>query len=80
MGTATPVNITLLPLPPKSPRLNPQENIWQYLRQDFLVDRVFANYEAILDACQHAWRSLTAEAGRIASIGTRDWGLMRQYL
>ena len=75
-----PANITLLPLPPKSPELNPQENIWQYLRQNFLSNSVFASYEAILDACQHAWCSLTAEAGRIASIGSRDWAMMRQYL
>src|SRR5215510_9690295 len=73
-----PTNITMLPLPPKSPELNAQENIWQYLRQNFLSNRVFASYEAILDACQHAWCSLTAEAGRIASIGTRDWAIMRQ--
>ena len=73
-----PANITMLPLPPKSPELNAQENIWQYLRQNFLSNRVFASYEAILDACQHAWCSLTAEAGRIASIGTRDWAVMRQ--
>jgi hypothetical protein len=50
------------------------------LRQNFLSNRVFASYEAILDACQHAWRSLTAEAGRIAPIGTRDWAIMRQSL
>ena len=29
-----PKNISLLPLPPKSPELNPTENIWQYLRAD----------------------------------------------
>jgi transposase len=52
----------MLPLPPKSPELNAQENIWQYLRQNFLSNRVFASYEAILDACQHAWCSLNAEA------------------
>jgi transposase len=47
-----PANITMLPLLPKSPELNTQENIWQYLRQTFLSNRVFASYEAILDACQ----------------------------
>jgi len=26
-----PPNISLLPLPPKSPELNPVENVWQYL-------------------------------------------------
>ena len=44
-----PANITMLPLPPKSPELNAQENIWQYLRQNFLSNRVFASYEAILE-------------------------------
>jgi hypothetical protein len=27
-----PDNITLMPLPPKSPELNPVENIWQFIR------------------------------------------------
>ncbi len=29
-----PENVTLLPLPPYSPELNPVENLWQYLRQN----------------------------------------------
>jgi transposase len=28
-----PDNISLLPLPPYSPELNPVENVWQFLRQ-----------------------------------------------
>ena len=28
-----PDNISLLPLPPKSPESNPTENVWQFLRQ-----------------------------------------------
>lgn len=27
-----PANITIVPLPPKCPELNPQENVWQFLR------------------------------------------------
>ena len=45
-----PTNISLLPLPPRSPELNPVENIWQYLRQSCLSNRVFDGYDAILDA------------------------------
>jgi hypothetical protein len=48
----------LLPLPPYSPELNPQENIWQYLRQNYLANRVFETYEAIVDACCDAWNKL----------------------
>ncbi len=68
-----PNNISLLPLPPYSPELNPQENIWQYLRQNQLANRIFETYDAIVDACCHAWNSLTAQPERITSIATRDW-------
>ena len=36
-----PNNITLMPLPPKSPELNPVENIWQFIRDNWLSNRVF---------------------------------------
>jgi len=68
-----PTNITLVPLPPACPELNAAENIWQYLRQTYLGNRVFDSYNAILDACQDAWRKLLAETGRITSIAERKW-------
>ena len=37
-----PDNITIVPLPPKCPELNPQENVWQFLRDNWLSNRVFA--------------------------------------
>ena len=57
---AVPKNITILLLPSRSPELNPVENIWQYLRQNWLSNRVFDDYEAILDAGCEAWRRLIA--------------------
>jgi transposase len=36
-----PSNVTLMPLPPASPELNPVENVWQFLRQTYLSARVF---------------------------------------
>jgi len=68
-----PGNITLFHLPPYSPELNPVENIWQYLRQNQLSNRVFDSYENIVDICCEAWNALAAETGRIRSIATRDW-------
>jgi transposase len=73
-----PANITLLPLPARSPELNPTENIWQYLRQTWLSNRVFENYDDICTACCLTWNKLLAEAGRIASIATRDWAIIGQ--
>ena len=40
-----PHNISLLPLPPRSPELNPQENIWQFMRQNWLSNRIFKFFE-----------------------------------
>jgi DDE superfamily endonuclease len=74
-----PANMTLIMLPPACPELNAAENIWQYLRQTYLSNRVFEGYQDILDACQHAWRKLLAEPGRIASIATRQWAMIGQY-
>jgi len=68
-----PDNITLLHLPSYSPELNPVENVWQYLRQNFLSNRVFADYEAIVQACCDAWNALIDLPDRITSIATRSW-------
>src|SRR6185436_15583560 len=45
-----PKNITLVFLPSRAPELNPVENIWQYLRQNWLSNRVFETYETIIEA------------------------------
>lgn len=68
-----PDNISLLPLPPYSPELNPAENVWAYLRGNHLSNRVWETYEDIVDACCIAWNALIAEPARITSIGSRDW-------
>ena len=40
-GLIVPPNITLIPLPAKCPELNPQENIWRFMRENWLSNRVF---------------------------------------
>ncbi len=71
-----PDNITPLPLPPVSPELNPVENLWQYLRQTYLSNRVFEDYEAILHACCDAWNALLQSSGKIKSITSREWATL----
>ena len=68
-----PKNITIILLPSRSPELNPVENIWQYLRQNWLSNRVFPTYGAILDAGCQAWNRLIAQPETITSIGMRKW-------
>ncbi len=73
-----PENLSLLFLPPKSPELNPVENIWQYIRQTWLAARVFENYDAILDVGCQAWNKLITMPEVITSIGSRDWAKVGQ--
>ena len=73
-----PKNLTLIFLPSRAPELNPVENIWQYLRQTWLSNRVFDTYEQIIDAACDAWRRLIAQPNTITSIGSREWALTGQ--
>ena len=68
-----PPNITIMPLPAKCPELNPVENVWQFMRDNWLSNRVFKSYDAILEHCCEAWNKLTDQPWRIMSISMRDW-------
>ncbi|MEF2548043.1 IS630 family transposase [Aurantimonas sp. E1-2-R+4] len=68
-----PHNITLMPLPPKAPELNPVENLWQFIRDNWLSNRIFQSYDDILDHACRAWRNIEAQPWRIMSIGMRQW-------
>jgi len=68
-----PANMTILPLPPKSPGLNPVENIWQFMRDNWLSNRVFKSCDDIVDHCCHAWRTLRSQPWKIISIRNRKW-------
>ena len=71
-------NITPILLPSRSPELNPVEQVWQYLRRNFLSNRVFDTYDAIIDAACDAWRKLLTRPSTISSIGMRDWAHIGQ--
>jgi transposase len=68
-----PDNMTLLPLPPRAPELNPVENIWQFIRDNWLSNRVFKSYDDILALSCDAWNSLIDQPWKIMSIGHRKW-------
>lgn len=68
-----PTNITLLQLPPKAPELNPVENVWQFLRNNWLSNRVFGSYDHTLDHCCEAWNKLVDRPWCIMTIGLRQW-------
>jgi len=68
-----PANITLLPLPPKCPELNVMENVWQFMRDNWLSNLVFHDHNDITGHCCFYWNRLIDQPWRITSIGMRDW-------
>ena len=75
-----PNNISPLPLPPRSPELNGQENIWQFIRQNLLSNRIFESFDDIVDHCCHAWNKLIDQPWKIMSLARRDWTIIGQQI
>jgi hypothetical protein len=75
-----PSNISPLPLPPRSPELNGQENIWQFIRQNLLSNRIFESFDDIVDHCCHAWNKLIDQPWKIMSLARRDWTIIGQQI
>jgi len=69
-------NLTLLPLPPASPELNPCEQIWRKLREDALSNRCFQDEEDVVQSCCDAWNAFTDQANSIRSLCTRGWATL----
>ena len=53
--------------------LNPVENIWQFMRDNWLSNRIFHSERNIVDHRCNAWNKLIDQPWRIMSIGLRDW-------
>ena len=72
-----PLNISLLHLPPYSPELNPVEQVWHFLKQYFLSNRTFKDWDDIANACVKAWNAFVSEPLRIKSLCSRKWASVR---
>ena len=68
-----PKNVTLVPLPPYAPELNPIENVWAYLRGNKLAITVFDSYDDIVEKACDAWMFFANDQKRVATITTREW-------
>jgi hypothetical protein len=72
-GLELPDNISLLRLPSAAPELNPVENVWEYLRSNWLAISVFDDYDAIVEACCAAWNRFAQDPDTVTSITSRSW-------
>ena len=68
-----PDTIALMVLPPRSPELDPVENVWQFMRDNWLSNRIFKDYDDIVVHCCAAWNKLVDQPWKIMSIGLREW-------
>ena len=68
-----PDNITLLPLPPYAPELNPVENVRACLRANRLAISVFETYDEIVTQCCNAWNFFANDIATVRSITIREY-------
>lgn len=71
-----PNNLSILPLPPYSPELNPVEQIWQQLRQSDWANRRFKNYDEIINVCCQAWNTFASQPDIVRKLCSRKWALL----
>jgi hypothetical protein len=63
-----PANVTLIHLPPRSPELNPMENLWHWITSHYWSNRVHANYDTMLDSAADALEATFREIENVKSI------------
>lgn len=69
----SPKNVSIVRPTAKCSELNPVANIWQFMRENWLSNRIYPSYENIVDLCCEAWNKLVVRPGRIMAIGRRKW-------
>jgi transposase len=68
-----PKNMRLLRLPPYAPELNPQEHVWDELREKEFPNRVFANMAGVLQQLQSGLPKLASDHAGLRSLTAWPW-------
>jgi hypothetical protein len=68
-----PNNIRLLGLPPYAPELNPQEHVWDEVREKEFPNRVFNHLDAVIRQLEQGLPRLTADSARLRSLTAWPW-------
>jgi hypothetical protein len=72
-----PRNIRLLRLPAYAPELNPQEHIWDELREKEFPNRVFDGMSGVVHQLKKGLPRLAADTKRLQSIAGWPWIISR---
>ena len=70
---AIPPNITLITLPPYAPQLNPQEHVWDELREKEFPNKVFSTMQGVLTQLGTGLQKMCADAAAITSLTAWPW-------
>ncbi len=68
-----PTNIRLLRLPPYAPELNPQEHVWDELREKEFPNRVFADISSVVEQLQEGLHKLSKSRQTLRSLTAWPW-------
>lgn len=71
-GLDIPANVRLCPLPPYSPELNPQEQVWKKMRS-FFANRIFSTMEKCVEHIDHGIARLGQTAEEVAKLTNWPW-------
>ncbi|CAC9982017.1 hypothetical protein [uncultured Gammaproteobacteria bacterium] len=66
-------NIIPMPLPPYAPELNPVEQLWLNIKQRYLSNMAFKDYEEIVDKCCDAWNDILKKDNFVKKLCSREW-------
>lgn len=68
-----PENIRLVPLPAYAPELNPQEHVWDELREKEFPNRVFNHLDAVIAQLRTGLPRLAEDHDRVRSLTAWPW-------
>lgn len=68
-----PENLSIEFLPPYSPELNPQENIWKYYRTNYFANIYFDSLKSVEDTLMNEIPILTKDKNKVKSIAGYGW-------
>jgi len=72
-GLKIPPNIELAYLPPRSPELNPQEQVWDELKEKFFGNKLFKSLETVIDRIVEGLRYLESSPLTLTNLTQRSW-------
>jgi DDE superfamily endonuclease len=72
-GLVVPENMRLLRLPPYAPELNPQEHVWDELREKEFPNRVYADLRSVQEQLEAGLPRLASEHQTLRSLTAWPW-------